>query len=83
MEKYRTKHLWITGDELNPVEYDLVEEKITEEFKGAVKGELEKTFTNRVLDYFNKLYAKDEDGSSINFNLKTEEEIGLHFVIMR
>ena len=80
IDKYRAKHHWITGEELNPVEYDLIEEKITQEFKDSVKGELEKTFATRMFDYFMKLFNNDEDGDRINFNLKAEEDIGTHFV---
>ena len=82
IEKYRMTYVWITGDELDPLDYDTLEEKIVQDFKDAVKAELEKTFTSRMLDYFNSIFTRDSNGDRINFDLKTEQEIGKLFVAL-
>lgn len=82
IEKYRIKYTWITGEEINPVEYDMIQEKISLEYKEAIKSELEKTLVTRMVEHFNQLYLHDKDGGRINFNLMTEEEIGEHFVLL-
>ena len=42
---------------------------------------MEKTLVNRLIEYFNHEFTHDQDGDRINFHIKTEEEIGVHFVL--